>query len=258
MVTPTARVHASIRTRVSSPVAITLGALQASSAQTAKNPQPSGAFQMVRGQYSLAGTTLDFSEGQITFTGRSELGLAARIDPALHFVASSSSANVTATLTVGGYASDPKVSLSSVPQLPQDEILAHLLFGQSLANLSPFQVAEIGATLTEFSGVTSGGIGDPLNRLRTTLGLDRLTIGTNPVNPAVTPGTQQNNPSTVVQAGRYVAPGVYVGALQGMSGTGQQTEATLQIDLTKHLKLQTGVGAGPGANNIGLAYQFQY
>jgi len=97
-----------------------------------------------------------------------------------------------------------------------------------------------------------------LGRLRSTLGLDRLTIGTNPVNPAVTPGTAANNTSTSVQAGRYVAPGVYVGANQGVSGAGQETQATVQIDITRHLKLQTGVGSGLGANNVGLTYQFQY
>lgn len=224
---------------------------------TAKAPQPNGSFHMIHGQFSLAGTTLDFTEGSITFAGRGNVG-SERIDPALHFVATSSSASVTATLVVGGYASDPKITLSSVPQLPQDEILAQLLFGQSLANLSPFQIAEIGSTLAELSGLNPGGIGDPLNRLRSTLGLDRLTIGTNPVNPAVTPGTQQNNTNTVVEAGRYVAPGVYLGAKQAITGTGQETQATVQIDLTKHLKLQTGVGSGLGANNIGLTYQFQY
>ena len=226
---------------------------------TAKRPQPNGAFRMIRGQYNLAGTTLDFTEGEITFAGRGNIGPGAeRIDPALHFVATTSSANVTATLTVSGYASDPKITLSSVPQLPQDEILAQLLFGRSIKNLSPFQVAQIGSTLAELGGLTSGGIGDPLNRLRGALALDRLTIGTNPVNPAVTPGTQENNTNTVVQAGRYVAPGVYVGAVQSVSGPSQQTGATVQIDLTKHLKLQTGVGSGLGANNIGLTYQFQY
>lgn len=225
---------------------------------TARDPRPSGAFRMVRGQFSIAGTTLNFTEGDVTFTGHSNVGSSSRIDPALHFVATSSNANVTATLTVGGFASNPKISLSSVPELPQDEVLAHLLFGQSVKNLSPFQIAEIGSALAEFSGLSSVGIGDPLNRLRNTLGLDRLTIGTNPVNPAVTPGTQQNNTNTVMQAGRYVAPGVYLGATQGIVGGNQQTGATLQIDLTKHLKLRTGAGSGQGANNIGLTYQFQY
>lgn len=225
---------------------------------TAAAPQPTGAFQLIRGQFSLAGTTLDFSEGDITFTARANLGGGVRIDPALHFVATSQSSDVTATLTVGGFASDPKITLSSVPQLPQDEILARLLFGQSVKNLSPFQIAEIGATLAQMTGAAPGRIGDPLNRLRQTLGLDRLTIGTNPVSPAVTPGTQPNNAETAVQAGRYVAPGVYVGAQQGIAGGQQTTAASVQIDLTKHLKLQTGVGSGLGANNIGLTYQFQY
>jgi translocation and assembly module TamB len=224
---------------------------------TAAAPHPSGAFHMIRGQFSLAGTTLDFSDGSITFAGRSNVGGGARIDPALHFVATSQSAAVTATLTVGGFASDPKITLASVPQLPQDEILARLLFGQGTKNLSPFQIAAIGSAIAQFSGAP-GGVGDPLNRLRSTLGLDRLTIGTNPVNPAVTPGTQPNNTETTVQAGRYVAPGVYVGAQQGIAGGQQTTSATVQIDVTKHVKLQTGVGSGLGANNVGLTYQFQY
>ena len=59
-----------------------------------------------------------------------------------------------------------------------------------------------------------------------------------------------------MQAGRYVAPGVYVGAKQGTSGA--DTQANVQIDITKGLKLETGAGTGPGANNIGLKYQFDY
>jgi translocation and assembly module TamB len=224
---------------------------------TAKNPRPSGSFKMIRGQFSLAGTTLNFTEGDITVAGAGTAG-ASRIDPALHFVATSSSAAITATLTVGGVASVPKITLSSVPQLPQDEILARLLFGTGVASLTPFQIAGIGSALAEISGITSGGIGDPLNRLRNTLALDRLTVGTDPVNPAVTPGTSPSTTRTVLEAGRYVAPGVFLGAKQSVAGTGQETQAMLQVDITRHLKLETGIGSGLGANNVGLTYQFQY
>ncbi len=70
-----------------------------------------------------------------------------------------------------------------------------------------------------------------------------------------------------LQAGRYVAPGVFVGAKQGVNGA--STQGLVQVDLYKGLKLQGTVGTGantnPGAtaadsggSSIGLTYQFDY
>ena len=76
---------------------------------------------------------------------------------------------LTATLTVTSYADAPKLQLSSTPDLPQDEILGQLLFGQSTQQLSPFQLAAIAQAATSFGGV---GGGDPLAAVRGGLGLD--------------------------------------------------------------------------------------
>ena len=226
------------------------GALQI--AGTTASPQISGGFQMRHGSISVAGTTLNFSKGEVGFDGTSVTG---KIDPTLNFVADSTSGSVTATLTVGGYADAPKITLSSVPDLPQDEVLAHLLFGESVKDLSAIQIAEIGSALAELSGLTGGGA-DPLSAVRKGLGLDRLSVGGGS-------GTTGAN----VEAGRYVARGVYVGAKQATSGGG--TAAEVQVDLTKRLKataqLATGGGSVQGAtpendpgSTIGLQYQFEY
>ena len=146
---------------------------------------------------------------------------------------------------ISGYADAPKFTLSSVPDLPQDEVLAHLLFGQSAKDLGPFQYAQIAEALASLSGVGGGIAGDPLNSVRKGLGLDRLSVGSS---------TNGNGPS--LQAGRYVARGVYLGAQQG---TGGDTQGTLQIDLYKGLKLQTNVGSSAaGGSSVGLTYQFEY
>ena len=160
--------------------------------------------------------------------------------------------NITATLTVGGTAHAPKITLSSVPQMPQDEILAQILFHRSISSLSPFEVAQVAAAVASFSGVTSGF--DPLSNLRQSLGLDRLSVGTSP----------KGDPE--LQAGRYLAPGVYLGAKQNATGAG--TQAQVQINLTKRLKLDTTAGSSSmsatGADSsgqeasVGLTYQFQY
>ena len=208
----------------------------------ASKPQVSGGFEMRRGQLSLAGSTLDFSRGRVGFDGT---GPGGKIDPTLDFVAETTANSVTATLIIGGYASGPTIKLTSSPPLPQDEVLAYLLFRRSVKDIGPFQIASIAASLAELTGVGGDGA-NPLGRIRSGLGLDRLNVG----------GSDTGTGATV-EAGKYVASGVYLGAKQGTSSdTG--TGATLQIDITKGLKLETDVGSGRGGNKVGLTYQFEY
>ena len=169
---------------------------------SASKPQVAGGFEMRRGTLSLAGTTLNFTRGKVGFDGT---GPGGKIDPTLDFVAESSTTSVTATLTIGGYASAPTIKLTSTPPLPQDEVLSYLLFRRSIKDIGPFQIASIAASLAELSG-TGGGV-DPLGRIRSGLGLDRLSVGGNSTGSGAS-----------VEAGRYVANGVYVGAKQGTSG----------------------------------------
>ena len=219
---------------------------------TSLAPLIEGGFDMRRGDFSLAGTSLTFTSGTVGFNG---VGVTGRIDPTLNFEADSLQNGIAATLKITGYADAPKIALSSVPNLPQDEVLAHLLFGVSMKDLSPFQIAEIGAALAELSGVV--GTEGPLGSIRKHLGLDRLSVGGG--------GT---GGGASVEAGRYVAKGVYVGTKQTAGGAGG-SQVQVQIDLTRHLKLNSALGAGgataqgatpqndPGSS-IGLSYQFEY
>jgi translocation and assembly module TamB len=213
---------------------------------TAARPVPSGGFQLRHGIFSIAGQTLTFTEGTIDFAGG---GIE---NPSLLLIATSSTSTTVAKLTVSGSARDPKITLSSTPELPQDEVLAQLLFHRSANDLGPFELAQIGAALAELSGAT--GNLDPLGKIRGALGLDRLTVGT---------GTTGNS---TLEAGRYVRPGVYVGARQATSGTG--TQGVVQVDIAKGLQFEATAGSGTntatGANgsedgaSVGLRYRFEY
>ncbi|HTJ90696.1 MAG TPA: translocation/assembly module TamB domain-containing protein [Acidocella sp.] len=207
---------------------------------TAENPVPEGGFDLIRGNLSLAGKTLQFTRGRIGFNG---IGFMPTLDLEATTVTTD---NNTATLIVGGTAAQPKITLTSTPPLPSDEILAQLLFGQNTASLTAFQAASLAAALAQLSGV-GGGI-NPLERVRNVLGLDELSLG----------GTGTGPPS--VQAGRYVAPGIYVGASQATNGQG--TQASVQINLYRGLKLSTSTGTsstGAGdASSVGLTYQLNY
>jgi translocation and assembly module TamB len=223
---------------------------------TSTNPVITGEFQMNRGTYSLAGQTLNFTTGRVRFDG---VGVRGRLDPTLDFLAQTVSGGVTANLAVGGYASAPKITLSSTPQLPQDEVIAHLLFQQSVKQLTALQLASIAQAVASIGGV--GGGFNPLGAVRRNLGLDRLSVG------SANTGAAGSQSQTTVEAGRYVMRNVYVGVKQNLSG-GTQTQ--VQVDITRRLKAQATVATGTSTatvqgnslqsndSNIGLSYQFEY
>ncbi len=215
---------------------------------TTANMEPRGTLSLRRGTFNLVGNTLTFNSGDIAFNGGS------LTDPAIRLIAISTVNNTVATLTVSGTARNPKITLTSQPEMPQDQILALLLFHTSTGQLSPFQIASIAAGLAEISGSTSK-FPNPLEGLQNALGLDQLGIGSS------------GNGSPTLQAGRYIGRRLYVGAQESTGGTGAQGVVT--YDLTHGLKLNATVGAGQttsaigntGESNgasVGLSYQFQY
>jgi translocation and assembly module TamB len=225
---------------------------------TTDAPLVSGGFDLQRGSFSLGPNKLNITAGRVGFNG---VGLQRKIDPTLDFTAQTSLAdNTTATLHITGLADAPVFEFSSTPSLPPDQIMALLLFGAPANTLSAIQLAQTGLALASLSGVGGDGSLNPLLKLQKSLGLDRLTVGNGPTNAA------GENTGASIAAGRYISKRVYIEAKQNTTGT-SQLEA--DVDLTKHLKLQTRLGNGtatvqgttpendPGSS-IGLFYQFEY
>jgi translocation and assembly module TamB len=224
---------------------------------TARAPAIDGGFEMQRGLFTLAGSRLNFSSGRVSFTGADITG---KIDPTLDFTAQTTALDTTVTLRITGVADAPQFELTSVPQLPQDEILARLLFGESAGQLTALQAAQIGAALVTLTGVGTGL--NPLVEIQKHLGLDRLAVGSNDTG---IPGSTQNNGATI-EAGRYVTNRIFLDVKQNTTGT---TQLQVDVDLTSKLKLQTRVGTGtatvqgttpdndPGSS-VGLSYRFEY
>jgi translocation and assembly module TamB len=225
---------------------------------TTDAPLVSGYFDLLRGSFTLASTKLTFSTGRVSFDGA---GLKkSNLDPTLDFTAQSTVNNVTATLQISGYADSPKFEFSSSTGQSQDEIMSLLLFGEPAAQLTAIQAAQVGAALATLSGIGSGG--NPLTKLQKALGLDRLSVGAGTTTTAT--GATENS-GAAIQAGRYISKRVYI---EGKQSTTGQSQVEVDVDLTKHLKLQTRLGNGtaiqgttpdndPGSS-IGLTYQFEY
>jgi translocation and assembly module TamB len=234
---------------------------------TSTHPSIAGGFDLIRGTLDMSGATLMFTSGRVSFNGT---GLRHRIDPTLDFVASSYSGGYQVSVTVGGYADAPTIAFSSTPSLPQDEILARLLFGESVAQLSPLQIAGVGAALVTLTGAGGGGGFNPITTVQRALGLNRLVIssGTGATGSTAAAGSTaaQTNAGTTIEAGRYITNRIYVGAKQSTNGF---TQAQVQVDLTRSWKLQTTVSTGGGTvqgvtpendpgSSVGMSYQFEF
>jgi translocation and assembly module TamB len=205
---------------------------------TVAAPEPKGELTLRRGTLNVLARSLDFKRGTISFASGT-------LVPQLDLQAQSTASSNTITVAIAGTPAAPQVTFSSVPELPQDEVLAQLLFGKATSGLSPLELAQIGAAIAQLTGVGGSG-GGPLDRVRSALGLDRLGVGSG----------AGNSTAPTVEAGRYVAPGVFLGVRQGTSGG--QTGVGVQVEITPRLKLEGETATGPAGDRLGLSYELEY
>jgi translocation and assembly module TamB len=219
---------------------------------TLAEPVVQGELTTRRGQFQLLVRRLIFQRGVIRFQGDPT-------SPALDFLATARASEYTINVAIEGTPTDPKLNITSVPELPRDEALAQLLFGRSTSNLSPFQIAQLAEALAGFTGLPStGGV---FERLRRGLGLDRLGVGSSA--DREWPGSRRRNEEAnpELEAGRYIGEGVYVGVHQGTEPG--STRVGVEIELTRRLRLQAETGTGGGGregsgSRVGLSYEFEY
>jgi len=114
-------------------------------------------------------------------------------NPALDIAANADSTGLSATIRVTGPAQKPEISFTSVPALPEDELLSRLLFGTSITNLSAPEALQLASAVAALQN-GKGGL-DPINAVRRVAGLDRLRI---------LPADPQTGAGTSVAAGKYV------------------------------------------------------
>ncbi len=134
---------------------------------TTDNPRLGGEARVIRGDYSFAGTRFQLTRGTINFDET------VPIDPRLDIVAETEANDISVTVKVQGSALEPEITFQSSPAYPEEEILARLLFGGSITELSATDVLQLGSAVASLRG---GGGMDPINKLRTAIGLDRLRI----------------------------------------------------------------------------------
>ncbi|WP_397605683.1 translocation/assembly module TamB domain-containing protein [Sphingorhabdus sp.] len=204
---------------------------------TSDAPLISGDMGLVRGTLGFAGRSFELESGRISFNG----GPAS--NPSIRVTAASSVDGTTVRVNIAGTGQNPAISFSSTPALPQDEIMARILFGNSIAELSAIQAVQLAGSLNSLRG-GSGGL-NPLGVLQSATGLDRLRL----LNADANSGRE-----TAVAFGQYITNDVYVEIVTDARG---YTATQLEISLTRALSVLSQIGTG-GTSNVNIRYKKDY
>ena len=198
---------------------------------TTNDPQAIGGIRVVRGQLSILGKQLSFSEdSQITLSGD--------LTPYLDLTATSDTGDYTVIIAVTGTVDDPEFNFSSEPELPQDEVLSQFLFGSSVSDLTPLQAIQLAASIADLAGYGTSGIG----KFRNAIGLDTLNISTN------------SDGTTDVTAGKYLSEKIYTDVVSSSDG---DAKVRLNIDLTDSITVR-GAAGNDGETSIGIFFEKDY
>ncbi len=181
------------------------------------NPAITGRADIIRGYYEFSGREFQIDRGVIRFAGETPA------NPAIDIAANADTTGLSATIRVTGPATRPQIGFTSVPSLPQDELLSRLLFGTSITNLSAAEALQLAAAV---ASLQNGGFGlNPINALRRVAGLDRLRI---------LPADTNVGRTTSVAAGKFITRRLYAEIIsdgQGYSATQVEFQVTRWLSI---------------------------
>ncbi len=193
----------------------------------------SGAITTVRGTVVVADRQFDVKRGQILFTGGHQL------NPELDLVAQIEVPSYIVSVNISGTAEKPKLTLSSIPELPQSDILSVIMFGKPANQLSGNQQQDLqNQAISMAGGYAAAQIGHAVAQA---LGLGELGVTTT---------------SGGVGLGRYITKNLYVSATQS-SANMQDRRAEIQYYITRNITINSSASTNYG-NEITLQWHKEY
>jgi translocation and assembly module TamB len=204
---------------------------------TSDAPKIAGDMELIRGTLGFAGRSFELESGRLSFNG------GAATNPSLRVTAASDVDGTTVRVNIRGTGENPDITFSSTPALPQDEVMARILFGNSVAELSAIQAVQLAASLNNLRG-GAGGL-NPLGVLQSATGLDRLRI---------LDADDKTGRGMAVAFGQYITNDVYVEIVTDARG---YTASQIEISLTPALSVLSQISSF-GTSNVNVRYRKDY
>jgi len=192
---------------------------------------PVGGFDLIRGRLDLLGRRLNLTEGSVRMRGS--------FDPVIRFAANAQVEDVTVGLLLEGLASEPELTVTSSPELPEEEALSFLLFGREATQISAFQAVQLALAVRTLSG--RGGT-SLTEKLRENLGIDDLDIGTDA------------DGNTQAKAGKYISDNVYTDVTVKSDG---ESQINLNLEVRPTMTIR-GRLSSDGGTGIGVFFERDY
>ncbi|MGI9434762.1 MAG: translocation/assembly module TamB domain-containing protein [Geminicoccaceae bacterium] len=187
----------------------------------ASAPSLTGYLNIRTGYFDFLDRRLDLTTGETTFGGEFPP------DPIINVEARASDGDFTAIFKVTGAASNPYFTITSEPALPEDQVLARLLFDRNLSEISALEAGQLALALNRLRG--GGGGFDAFGEIRNILNIDTLEFV----------GGDTNSESKV-RAGKYLSEGVFVEVEDGAGqGSGR---ARVELEIFPNVTIEADTG----------------
>ncbi len=228
------------------------------------SPSFEGKVSPVRGYLNLLSRPFALGRGEVSFWGGQNF------DSNIALQLTYSSTDLIAYINASGSALKPKLVLSSVPPMPQDQILSQVLFGKDVRQLSGVEALQVANGLRELVNFGSGaGSFDLLTGMRRFLGVDTLRVGStadgmqnrrvsgSPGADAFGVGSASNADDTsspTLEAGKYINDAIYIGVEQG--AVEDSTRVRVEVELRPNLTLQGS--SSVKSSDVGIGWKKDY
>jgi len=184
-------------------------------------PVISGEMNLLRGKFDFLDRTFDLAKGTVSLNGENPP------NPFLEVLGETQIQENLIQVRISGPLRDFRLSLNSVPALPQDELLSMILFGRSLRQISPLQAVRLAQAAAEMTGL-GGATPDFLDSIKSSLGLQEVDV------------TRDDQDNTAVGIGGYVGGKYYIRTQSSVSG---QDRTRVEIQITPKISVETEVGS---------------
>jgi autotransporter translocation and assembly factor TamB len=196
-----------------------------------------GTVETVRGFASFYSGKFAIDQGRVTFTGTPE------INPVLDVTVTRAVSGYAVAVHVSGRAKSPQLHLSSIPDLPQADIVTLLVVGKTTDRLTAAERSGLSSHAQQIVGNVAAGELEQL--LAKPLGFDTLDIQT---------GDKLG--SSKVGVGRYITQDIFL-SYERQLGDEKGNKVGVEYSINRHLKVK-GSSSNTGDSALDILWRIDY